>query len=81
MTIRIGIGNDITMSEEDKIIATLEEENALLKAEISELLDFTIEAVLEKYMKVYYRKAKIFLDTEKAVIREFLRHVFNKEYV
>lgn len=58
------------------LIRVLEEELILKEETITELLDFTRESVLEKYLKVYtQRKKGKWLDTEVAVIKEFLKEV------
>jgi len=62
-------------------IRILEEELVLKEQAITELLDFTLEQVLEKHLKTYYRRKKVFLDTEMLVIKEFLKHVFGREMI
>ncbi len=57
-----------------------EEELVLHKQEISNLLDFTIEAILEKYIKTFSKK-DLFLDTEMITIRSFLKNVFGRDVV
>jgi len=68
------------MEELEAKIRELEEELVLKEQAITELLDFTLEQILEKYIKTY-AKSDLFLDTEISTIKSFLKHIFGREMI
>jgi predicted transcriptional regulator len=67
---------------ESRETTDLREEIVLLQTEINSLLDLTRETILKKYLKRYAnKKKKLFLDTEIITIKDFLRCIFEEEYV
>lgn len=59
---------------------SLKEEILVLQSDLNEALDCTVESLLEKYMKTYYKRKKVWLDTDKIVIREFLSYILCEKY-